>query len=146
MNQLFLALAEALKSAESDDAVRDAVFISARSVGQDLSTHLSTLALDVAERVVAGEVNYDEAMRFTADVHSAFLASGEMYDVQGDSVFASVYWALDEGEYGHEIDGERGPIEARVLPTLRKIIREQNATASLRASNEGTTERGTGEK
>ncbi len=73
----------------------------------------------------------DDAMGLMAVIYNGIFAeyssdqpiSGyRLYRDDGESLFAQVYWALDEGEYGCETDGDLDPIEARVLPELRRIL------------------------
>jgi hypothetical protein len=91
-----------------------------------LDALLDCFALETARKFDAGRVSYDEAMGAMAATHAAILGEEVgLYTSSGEKTFAAkIYWALDEGEYGADSDQGRDPIDVRVRPLIKELLRE----------------------
>jgi hypothetical protein len=117
----------AVDSAVSTDQAVALVEAFACTDGQTVEGCLDNVAQSVGQAFVSGSMDFGEAMRLMADIYNALFVSGLLITSSGESLCYQMYWALDEGETGHESDGDGDPIEARALPAVRLLL-EQNST------------------
>jgi hypothetical protein len=94
----------------------------ARAEGLTVADYLDAVARLVGRSFVSGEMGHDDAMGLIAGIYNALFPSGLVITSNGETLLYQMYWALDEGEYGHESDGDKDPIDARALPAVRRVL------------------------
>jgi hypothetical protein len=112
----FVAALDAAASVGAAVAVAEAF---ARVEGVVPEDFLNQVARTVGQSFLSERISYDDAMGTMAGIYNALFQSR----VAGVNTLAyEVYWALDEGEYGHESDGGLDPIQARAIPAVRRVL------------------------
>jgi hypothetical protein len=112
----FVAALDAAVSVEAAVEVAEAF---ARADGVVPEDFLNNVALTVGQSFLSGRIDYGDAMGTMAGIYNALFQTR----LAGVSTLVyEVYWALDEGEYGHESDGDLNPIQARAIPALRRAL------------------------
>ncbi|MEF7615345.1 hypothetical protein V4F39_15610 [Aquincola sp. MAHUQ-54] len=114
----------ALEATPSTEAARSVVDDYAGARGRAASEFLNELAISVGEGFASGGIGFDEAMGTMAGIYNALFPSDLLIAKDGESLAYRLYWALDEGEYRVESDGNTDPIEARALPAVRRVLAE----------------------
>jgi hypothetical protein len=125
----------ALDAAHSTEAARSAVDVFAGAEGMAACEFLDEVALSVGEGFISGEVSFDETMGIMATIYGALFPSDLLIANEGESLTYHLYWALDEGAYPVERDGDTDPVEARALPAVRKLLAEAARSSWARPSN-----------
>jgi hypothetical protein len=126
----------ALDAAPSTEAARSVVDDFAGTEGRVACEFLDEVALLVGEGFASGGVSFNEAMGTMAGIYNALFPSDLLIASNGESLTYQLYWALDEGEYRVESDGNTHPIEARALPAVRRLLAEQVTLRRKRQRND----------